>query len=169
MKTTTEQQKKYKCSFIGRKVGVIGKLQNFTIEVEAPENVGKESVSLSLYDNFEHITGLTIHDHTFIASNGSKWAGEQPDTIDKLIEVLKTETIEERFFESYLIDKSNERANFCPIRKGEDGYSRFFGNFEGLSHVFDISTNNAAIAMRLTNAIKKNAGWAKYYEKNLVK
>ena len=33
-----------------------------------------------------------------IISLGSKWKGEEPDTIDKLLEILKTNTIEERFF-----------------------------------------------------------------------
>lgn len=38
---------------------------------------------------------------THIESNGSKWAGQKPDSISKLIQVLKTNIIESRFFAKY--------------------------------------------------------------------
>jgi len=111
---------------------------------------------------------------TIIHSNGSKWGGEEQDTIDRLIEVLATETIEERFFSTYRVqqeDKTYKELNLCPIDNDEEhkGLTRFFGNFEALSHVFRIDTNDIAIIERLTKAIKANKGWELYYNKNLVK
>lgn len=120
---------------------------------------------------------------TTIHSNGSKWAGEQPDSIEKLIEVLKTATIEERFFHKW--EKKNHQApsiwkNICPISINEpsknegfygdpEGHTIFFGNFEEISHVFRIATNDKKLIKKLTKAIKANKGWLKYYDKNLVK
>ena len=110
---------------------------------------------------------------TEILSNGSKWAGESPDSIEKLIEVLNAETIEESFFVKYCTNRHSkakaEYTNFCPISKTDDGkYSHFFGNFENLSHVFRINSNENNVVESLTNAILNNKGWAKYYKKNLV-
>ncbi|MEX0313442.1 MAG: hypothetical protein AB3N18_04635 [Allomuricauda sp.] len=118
---------------------------------------------------------------TIIHSNGSKWAGESPDSIDKLIELLKVYTIEERFFHQYT-DQIMQgeiwidvKRNLCPISIDDDGiiYQKgmhvFFGNFEEVSHVFRIETNNPDLIESLTNAIKCNKGWKKYYDKHLVK
>lgn len=105
-----------------------------------------------------------------IHSNGSKWAGEENDTIEKLIEVLNTNTIEERFFYKYY--KSNEHGykvipcNLCPI-DNNGGIYTFFGNFEEVSHVFNIETNNEKIIHDLVISIKANKGWKLYYKKNL--
>lgn len=108
---------------------------------------------------------------TIINSNGSKWAGEEPDTIDKLIEVLAIETIEEYFFKSF--SKKTEDGivwyQFCPIDKTEDEKrSYFFGNFEKLSHVFSIESDEVEVIEKLSNAIKSNKGWEKYWYKNLA-
>ena len=127
-----------------------------------------------------------------IISLGSKWKGEEPDTIDKLLEILKTNTIEERFFQKYGVDKDGslvydkelicEWRNICPIsdnykneiRKGEyrdslpDGVYNFFGNFEDLSFLFNIVTDDKEVIDKLVTAIKANKGWELYYEKNKV-
>lgn len=49
--------KKYKFTFIGRKVGAIGKTYKIVSTVTA-ENI--DSAKLSLYDNYEHIQILKI-------------------------------------------------------------------------------------------------------------
>ena len=110
--------------------------------------------------------------NTQVLSNGSKWAGQKPDSIQKLIEVLKTEVIEERFFTTY---RSNPYSvakakyeNFCPIME-ENGEFTFFGNFEARSHVFRIITTEPELIEKLSRAIKENEGWKKYYQKNLLK
>jgi len=65
-----------------------------------------------------------------ISSNGSRWYGESPATIEELLQVLKTETLNPvfeakrygRFFYS-LPD-----GNYCAS-----------GNFQSVSHVFNIT------------------------------
>lgn len=115
---------------------------------------------------------------TEIISNGSKWAGEAPDSIEKLLEVLKDNTIEERFFHQFIANphssKPKIKSNLCPISHNQDKYffegaTLFFGSFEERSHVFRIATNDPEIIEKLSEAIKNNKGWKKYYEKHLVK
>ena len=109
---------------------------------------------------------------TIIHSNGSKWNGQKPDTIDQLIEVLKTETIEEHFFFKFkkrFGDGTFEWVVGCPIDKiGKNEY-RFFGNFERLSHVFRIDTTDKAVIAKLKTAIVNNPGWKRGIENLKVK
>jgi hypothetical protein len=109
---------------------------------------------------------------TTIHSNGSKWNGQEPDSIDFLInERLNKYTIEERFFSFYeetTKEKGKTKVNFCPITEKET-HVNFFGNFEEYSHVFRIDTDDPEIIKKLTQAIKNNKGWLKYYNKNLLK
>lgn len=61
-----------------------------------------------------------------IISNGSKWAGEAPDSLEKLIEVLGVETLD---------PIHEDFGNFVQV----DGDSvHVFGNFCTRSHVFNI-------------------------------
>lgn len=117
---------------------------------------------------------------TNIISNGSKWAGQEPDSIEDLIKVLEEYTIDERFFAKYGVDRdgrytSNEDSiyeykNHNPINNRTlEGFYLFFGNFEEISHVFNIETNDKEVIDKLVKAIKANKGWIKYYEKNKVK
>jgi hypothetical protein len=82
---------------------------------------------------------------TRIVSNGSKWAGEAPDTIETLIEVLKAHMLDPGF---------SEYANF--IRTTGKGEVHFFGDFRRLSHVFNIHTDEPKVIARLTRAIREN-------------
>lgn len=111
-----------------------------------------------------------MYQNTIIHSNGSKWAGEEPDSIEKLIEVLKDNTIEERFFHSFSQfegEKGRVWYQMCPISINDDGSIQFFGNFEEVSHVFRIDTTDAELIKKLSKAIKENSGWLKYRDKNL--
>ncbi len=67
------------------------------------------------------------HSTLHIISNGSKWAGEAPDTIDKLLEVLKTETLDPIFA---------THGSFVSYGLGD--MVTVFGNFLTVSHVFNI-------------------------------
>lgn len=110
---------------------------------------------------------LQTKHETTIHSNGSKWYGQEPDSIKKLIEVLKANTIEESFFTHFKHD--GKQYQHCPIDNSINGENViFFGNFEEVSHVFRITTNDPQIIEKLSKAIKENKGWKKYYAKNLI-
>ena len=81
---------------------------------------------------------------TTIISNGSKWAGEAPDIIDDLLEVLASQPLDRRFEMS---------GNFIEPFNGE---TRFWGNFLTVSHVFNIDTDEPDVIKRLTAAIREN-------------
>lgn len=53
--------RKFKLTFKGRKLGAIGTFSNFTVKQHAdnPDEAG-----IALYDNFEHITELTVTEIT---------------------------------------------------------------------------------------------------------
>ncbi len=94
-----------------------------------------------------------------IHSNGSKWAGEAPDAIDKLCEVLG----------EYALDRSWERYGAGvfitapdPDSPVHNGAHHFFGNFAKLSHVFNIDTDEPEVIERLTRAIRANQQTAEY-------
>ena len=91
---------------------------------------------------------------TTIHSNGSKWAGEDPDTIEQLIAVLGREHLDPKF-ELY--------GGF--IQRGESWPGvRFFGNFENLSHVFRIDTDDPQVIQVLTTAIEANVQTPAYQD-----
>ena len=66
-----------------------------------------------------------------IISNGSKWAGQQPDSVEVLLDVLKSHKLREHFArienDAYFMRPLNLPTEF-----------RVSGNFEDISHVFDI-------------------------------
>jgi hypothetical protein len=73
-----------------------------------------------------------------IISNGSKWAGEKPDSIGKLMSVLKSKCIDSRMF-------SSDRPDCF-------GYGAIRGNFVEVSHVFNIRTNSRKLLILLRKA-----------------
>lgn len=81
-----------------------------------------------------------------IVSNGSKWAGQEPDSVEKLLEVLATTPLDPTFE-----DYGNFVLRPC---KNKPCWS-VWGNFFGLSHVFNIE--GTAIELRpLVRAIRAN-------------
>lgn len=84
---------------------------------------------------------------TIIHSNGSKWAGEKPDSIEKLLEVLATEPLERTF---------EDCGNFAYNHEIKKGFIRFFGNFHKLSHGFNIESDDEGVCAKLVAAIKAN-------------
>ena len=67
---------------------------------------------------------------TLVESNGSKWNGQLPDMPDKLLEVLAAH-------------KLNDWAHY---EVHASGRVRVFGNFEDVSHVFNIETRDPILA-----------------------
>ena len=92
---------------------------------------------------------------TNIMFNGSKWAGQPPDTLEKLLEVLATEPLDPRY----------KRFN-APVFSGDyplgmsqdlEGFTHHFhGNFYRISHAFSVFTNDDSVIAALTEACEKN-------------
>ncbi len=111
---------------------------------------------------------------TIIRSNGSHWMGEEPDSIEKLIEVLKSHPLERRHLScgDYIqtnpiwvhsdfntVDEETGQIVKCYIASDEQpekGAYCFSGNFFDLSHVFDIYTTDKRVIRKLTKAIEEN-------------
>jgi len=89
---------------------------------------------------------------TTIHSNGSKWAGEEPNSLETLFENLERYTLDS-VFEDY--------GNFAHMVAGR---AYFFGNFADLSGVFRLDTNDPALIKRLTKAIRANQATPRYAE-----
>jgi hypothetical protein len=90
---------------------------------------------------------------TEIISNGSKWAGEEPDSIDTLLDVLAKHPLD-RTFEAYgnFVLRDPQMAD----GSRDVGRTHFFGNFLTLSHVFSIRTDEQDVIDKLTAAIQAN-------------
>jgi hypothetical protein len=108
----------------------------------------------------------------FITSNGSKCLGDEQDDIEQLLDVLGKYPLDPRF-ENYgnfiTLDPcvGVRNPDYRKIEGAEewidgprifdvDGVAKFFGNFFGLSHVFNIYTNDAGTVQKLTAAIRAN-------------
>jgi len=97
---------------------------------------------------------------TNILSNGSKWIGEEPDTIEKLLDVLRTKTLDP-IFEKYgnFINKSPKWGWYGD---GPSPYPDnpnvvvFFGDFYDYGHLFSIHTDEPLIITILEKAILDN-------------
>ena len=80
---------------------------------------------------------------TTIHSNGSKWYGEEPDTIQQLCDVMARWQL--------------DLEHFAPFIHREGAMTGFFGNFKRLSHVFRLDTDNENVIAQLTKAIEGNS------------
>lgn len=96
-----------------------------------------------------------------IISNGSKWAGEQPDSIDQLMEVLSEQPLDKTFelYGNFYDETPEWKTN---PQTGVRAYSEhpnvvnFFGNFYAFSHVFNIVTDDQEVIEKLLPAIRAN-------------
>lgn len=105
---------------------------------------------------------------TFTYSNNGIITSKQ---IATALELLETDVIEERFFKPFSYrdnDGKRIRRNHCPINLLENGFTRFFFNFEQTSYVLLLHTNDPELIAQLSAAISANKGWIDYYEKNLI-
>lgn len=100
---------------------------------------------------------MTTNYETIINSNGSKWAGEELDTIEDLLKVLSKYTLDPKF-EQYGCFIQDSGTAYCTDEQNErwTGYTIFGGNFFDLSHVFSIQSNDPVIVGALTAAITAN-------------
>lgn len=93
---------------------------------------------------------------TIIGSNGSKWAGESPDSLEQLCEVLRTEPLDPSF------EKYGDFVYWAPAEEGNPAMIRFWGNFYRVSHVFQIDTNDPHVIDTLTQLIQLNKATSAY-------
>jgi hypothetical protein len=92
-----------------------------------------------------------------IKSNGSKWMGEEPDTVDVLLWVLAENQLDPVF--APFISDADAPGYWCHDLNpygGIKGVVHFFGNFARLSHVFSVFTNNPFVVTKLRKSIKEN-------------
>jgi len=113
-----------------------------------------------------------------ITSNGSKWYGEEQDTIDKLLEVLAVEPLDRSFenFGNFIYKpftwkygRGNYIVNDKPMYPDNPGALNFFGNFLRVSHVFNITTDDKAIIAKLGKAIRANQKRSDYLSQDKPK
>ena len=97
-----------------------------------------------------------------ICSNGSKWAGQKPDTIEELIKVLNTYTLDPSFEKYGNFINNNPQWLKPEYNEKYKGCIKFFGNFAEYSHVFYIITDEPEIIEILTVAINKNKETEEY-------
>jgi hypothetical protein len=104
-----------------------------------------------------------------ISQNGSKWAGDSPDQLSKLLDMLATHPLD-RSFENYgnfcsepRLGVRDEDAQGRPIWVDGDliypeqpYVVRFWGNFHTHSHCFEIDTDDAEVIDALLEAIAAN-------------
>lgn len=93
---------------------------------------------------------------TEIISNGSKWAGESPDTIEDLIEVLKSETLDPIFEEYGNFVNRTPHWIHKEAQEKYKGCTQIFGNFFATSHVFNITTDDEDLISTIENIVRLN-------------
>lgn len=101
---------------------------------------------------------------TIIHSNGSKWAGEEPDGIEVLMKRLAEETLDPRFeqYGNFMQNHSALQWLYGAPEWSCLGMVRFWGNFLTYSHVFQIDTDDEAVIHPLMAAIKANMATPAY-------
>jgi hypothetical protein len=126
-------------------------------------------------DKWEEVQAIQHDPFVYIMGNGSKWAGQEEDDIETLLDVLAKYRLDvERFGpEFYDINpctgiRNPKAPNFGPDDPANphwidgprlyacDGVYRFGGNFLNLSHGFSVDTNHKPTINALIAAIEAN-------------
>jgi hypothetical protein len=99
-----------------------------------------------------------------ILSNGSKWFGELPDTIENLLDGLSKYPLDP-VFEEYgnFVNHNPEWLN-PEIAEKYKGCALIAGNFMEVSHVFRIVTDDSELINKLVEAINKNKETKEYQQ-----
>jgi hypothetical protein len=95
-----------------------------------------------------------------IISNGSKWYGQKPDSIEQLLKVLAVETLDPRF--NSFVHTFNPYRGWNEGNEKYKGCTSISGNFLTLSHAFNIITDEQETISVLTEAINKNLATEEY-------
>lgn len=111
-----------------------------------------------------------------VISNGSRWMGEEPATVEELLEVMARTPLDPRFedYGGFIGDTRgakpagyNAAGKRCyidtgPIYPEHPQAVRFWGNFFELSHVFEIDTDDPETIEKITRAIRANQSTPAY-------
>lgn len=116
-------------------------------------------------------------DFVYIHHNGSHWAGEEPDDVTKLLEVLAEYQLQPDYSECsvdpcrwqhnprFVRFETTTEPQYIdgPRMYRVDGVWRFSGNFAELSHAFCIDTNHRPTieALRAAFTANKARDWSK--------
>ena len=139
------------CAAVLHRVAVLG-----LIDPSLPAGMGLAG-QLAATRSRRTIRERKIERMTTIQSNGSKWAGEEPDTVETLLEVLASHPLDRRFEACGNFIQKNPRLANGTGRVSENPETRiFWGNFFTVSHVFHIETTDRGLITRLTLAIREN-------------
>lgn len=91
-----------------------------------------------------------------IESNGSKWAGQAPDSIEKLLDVMANHPLDRRTFGGHFFTSKPGYSKEFLKDLGVTDVTCFSGNFFDISHVFNIITDEPVLIGKLKKAIRKN-------------
>lgn len=104
---------------------------------------------------------------TFIQSNGSKWAGDEPDTIPELLAVLARTPLDPMYERCGGFVSEVKPAHFLTdTGRAALGWARYYfsGNFYLVSHSFGIYTDDPDIFGPLLAAIEANTRTPAYQQ-----
>jgi hypothetical protein len=97
-----------------------------------------------------------------ILSNGSKFCGEENDTIETLLDTLSKHSLDP-VFEKYgnFVNRTPKWLNSKSAEKYQ-GCTSIHGNFMGVSHAFNIITDEPELIEKINSAINKNKQTPEY-------
>jgi hypothetical protein len=107
---------------------------------------------------------------TKIISNGNKWANTkpwmtaEPETIEDLKEILKTQILDPTFEKCGNFINNNPQWLKNEAKELYKGCSVIFGNFMTYSHVFNIITDDKTLIAELQELINKNKNTLEYQQ-----
>jgi len=96
---------------------------------------------------------------TIIQWNGSHFAGDGPDGIERLFEMLAAHPLDRTFEpERYgnFVYRLDDDPKFIEQYPEANGMTRFFGNFFTYSHAFCVDSDDVDFIARMTAAIRVN-------------
>ena len=91
-----------------------------------------------------------------INSNGSKWCGQPPDTIDELKDALKNYTLDPAFEQYGNFVNRAPKWDKPELNERFKGCTTIFGNFLTYSHVFSIITNDEHLINEIEGLVAEN-------------
>ncbi len=98
---------------------------------------------------------------TKIHWNGSKFAGEEPDTVEMLLQVLAKEPLSPSFEHPGRFQFSDRTQ---PGTETIRDSVTFYGNFANVSHAFCVETNDPEMIGTMADAIRANLETVAYKE-----